>query len=138
MTATIPQAIDDILTLFKTAWDLSGYPLLYENVGGELPTTQTPWARISIRHFRGAQETLGGTGERKFSRGGLVIVQTFTAVGGGLSEPYNVAKIAADALEGKSTSLNVWFRNVRINEIGVDGDWFQVNVLADFTYDEMK
>ncbi len=138
MTATIPQAADDILTLFKTAWDLTGYPLLYEGIGGEKPTAQGPWARITLRHFLGDQESLGPIGGRKFSKGGLVIVQTFVPIGEGLSDAYNVAKIAADAFEGKATPLNVWFRNVRINEIGAEGDWYQVNVLADFTYDEVK
>jgi hypothetical protein len=32
----------------------------------------------------------------------------------------------------------VELRNVRLNEVGSDGHWYQINVVADFEYDEVK
>ena len=50
-----------------------------------------------------------------------------------------LATIVKDAFEGVATSPGrVLFRNVRYNEVGQDGQWFQQNVLADFEYDEVR
>ena len=43
-----------------------------------------------------------------------------------------------DALQGKTTASQIWFRNPRINEVGEDRDWFQVNATIDFNYDELR
>jgi len=149
MSRTFAQARDEIHTLFKTAWDAgadtAGKKVLYVDVKTEVPKTNDSnlnpdlWAKIFITHVEGSQATLGGIGGRLFSREGLVTVQVFTAIGTGLSIGDRVYKVVVDAFEGKvSSSGNVWFRNVRINEIGPEGSWFQTNILADFTYDELK
>jgi hypothetical protein len=70
-----------------------------------------------------------------------VIVQVFAPLtaGEGLTQAEALAIIARDAFEGKTAGAGqVWFRNVAINEIGPDGPWFQINVSADFLYDETK
>jgi hypothetical protein len=41
-----------------------------------------------------------------------------------------------DVFQGKSTPGGVWFRDVRLLETDAEGHWSQVNVVADFTYDE--
>ncbi len=139
MTATFTQANSEILTLFKAAWDATGHPALYENVKGAPPTTQIPWARVSVRHGPSGPTSLsGGLGTQRFERTGLLTVQIFIPNGEGLSTGYNLGKIVADAFEGVASPLQVWFRNVRVNEIGSDGEWFQFNVLVDFAYDEIK
>ena len=140
MTATFDQANIDILTIFKTAWDATGFKALYENVAGEPPTTPSPWARIVLRHTGGNQGSLSGAlGTQRWDRNGVLIVQVFVPNGEGLSQAYSLAKIVLDAYEGVSSPLRgVWFRNARINEVGPDGEWFQVNILIDFQYDEIK
>lgn len=140
MTGTLNQANIDVLTIFKTAWDATGFPALYENVPGEPPKTQTPWARIVLRHSGGGQGSLSGAlGQQRWDRNGVLIVQVFVPNGEGLSQAYSLAKIVLDAYEGVSSPLRgVWFRNARINEVGSDGEWFQVNVLVDFVYEEIK
>jgi hypothetical protein len=77
-------------------------------------------------------------GRRRWERTGLVTVQIFVPAGEGLSEAYSLAKTVADAYEGTTTASGVWFRNVRVNEVGADGAWFQVNALIEFIYDEIK
>lgn len=139
MTATFAQANDDILTLFKTAWDTTGHLALYENIEGAKPKAQSPWARLTVRHGPSAQASLaGGTGARRWERQGIITVQIFIPNGQGLSEGYSLGKIVADAFEGKASPLQVWFRNVRVNEIGPSGEWYQFNAIIEFTYDEIK
>lgn len=139
MSADFDTANDEILTLFKTAWDTTGHPALYENLAGEPPTTPVPWARISLRHGTGGQTALSGAdGTRRYDRIGILTVQIFIANGKGLSEGYTLGKIVVDAFEGKTTPSQVWFRDVVNKEIGPDGEWFQFNVTAEFVYDEIK
>lgn len=140
MTATYAQAVDDILGLFKVAWDTTGYTAIYTNVAGDTPDDEEdPWARVTIQHTDGGQGSLtGGLGTTRWTRFGILTVQLFVPSGEGLSEAHTLGKLVTDAFEGVSTTNGVWFRNVRINEIGPDGEWYQVNVLVDFTYDEVK
>ena len=147
MSGTYTEATDAILAIFKTAWDASApNPTLvdYQNVtpsGGVLlpPTTQLSWARVTLAHNGGQQSSLSGAlGTQRYDRLGLLLVQIFVPAGEGLSEAHTLAKIVADAYEGASTSNGVWFRNVQVNEVGPDGDWYQVNVIIDFVYDEIK
>lgn len=144
MTGTVQEAVDDILTIFKIAWDTTGHAVDYENVtpaDGVVfpPTTADPWARVVIRHGPAVQSSLSGAfTTQRYTRVGVFIVQIFVTVGQGLSDGRSLAKIVTDAYEGVASPRQVWFRNVRANEIGSDGDWFQINVLVDFTYDEVR
>ena len=139
MSLTLAQARDDMLKMISDAWLPTGKPILYEDRGGTPPKEGTAWARVTIRHNRGDQETLSNPfGSRLFRRDGLVFVQIFTPVGNGLEQADALAKIALDAYEGKSSQNGVWFRNVRYREVGPDGNWYQVNVIAEFEYSEAK
>jgi len=139
MTATYAQAVDDILGVFKAAWDPTSHTALYTNVKGEVPSGEDPWARVNLQHTGGNQASLtGGLGTTRWARMGFLAVQIFVPIGEGLSEAHALAKIISDAFEGASTANGVWFRNVRVNEVGPDGDWYQVNVVVDFEYDEVK
>ena len=62
----------------------------------------------------------------------------FVPVGDGLSGARVLGKVVVDAYQGKSTPGGAWFRNVRLQEVGPDGNWSQVNVVAEFTYDEIQ
>lgn len=140
MTASYGTAVDDILTVFKTAWDTTGYVALYENIGGTLPSGNSdPWARLTVRHNAGNLVSLtGGLSTQRYVREGTLFVQIFVPSGESLSEAYSLAELVSTAYEGETTPNGVWFKNVRVNEVGPDGHWFQVNLLIDFTYDEIK
>jgi hypothetical protein len=102
---------------------------------------QLLWARVSIKHIDGRQSAFGATaGVRRYTRVGFVTVQVFAPLseGLGLSKGQIMAIIAKDAFEGKATASGVWFRKVQIKEIGPDDSWYQINVVAEFTYDELK
>lgn len=141
MTATYAQARDAMMDLLNTAWaaGASTYPILWDDRVGNPDPSKKAWARVFIRHNQGDQETLSNPiGTRLFRRDGIINVQIFTATGDGLKTSDALAKIVADAYEGKATSNGVWFKNVRLRENGVDGNWYQVNVLIDFEYNEAK
>ncbi len=138
MSLTYKQANDEILSLLKVAWDTTGHKMFWEGVRDQRETNMSSWAMVVVRHAAGQQDTLGGIGNRQFLRLGVVIVTINTLSTSGLSEGYNLAKVVADAYEGVSSPNGVWFRNVRINELGREGTFFQTNVLVDFEYYETK
>lgn len=139
MAATFEEARQEILTTFKTAWDTTGHPAYYENIREDLTSSVEPWARVTLRHVTGNNVSLTGSlGLQRFERTGNLTVQVFVPMGEGLTEGLTLAKVIADAFEGVSTTSGVWFRNTRVNEIGPDGSWFQINVIVDFLYDEVK
>ena len=133
------SAVDEILTLFKTAWDTTGYDAYYESVRDQRQTDTSPWASVMLRHIAGYQSTLSSSlGSRMFTREGVLTVRIYVHQGEGLQTAYGLAKVVADAYEGGRTDGGAWFRNVRLNEEGRDGEFYLVSVLIDFQYDEIK
>lgn len=120
------------------AWTPTGHKMFWEAVESNRETDDTAWAVCTIRHVTGRQETIGGIGNRAFLRSGIIFLQVFTRIGNGLQESYRLAKVLTDAFEGKSSSGGVWFRNIRINEVGKDGAFTQLNVIIEFQYNERK
>ncbi len=141
---TRKAAITEILGLFRTAWLAAGQVdnrVKYDNVGKSTtpPTGNTPWARVVLRHTASEQATLSGVvGTRRFDRRGILTIQIFVPPGKGLAEIVDLPKILQDAYEGVRTTNGAWFRDVVVNEVGSDGDFFQTNVVALFEYDEIK
>lgn len=135
---TFEEATDEILDMFKTVWDPTGHKAFYDDVRDQRETDQSPWATVMVRHAAGRQNNLGGRGNRSFLRLGVIIVTIHTPSASGLSDGYQLAKVVADAYEGASSPNGVWFRNVRLNELGRDGTFYRMNVLVDFEYNETK
>ncbi len=150
MTST-PTARDEIQALFLAAWNASAaaanggtLPKVYwqwvEVRDSDKPKGTEAWARVTVAHNEGGQATFGTPGNRMFERAGIVTVQVFTPQksdqGGTRLEALGV--IARDAFEGKATAGDVWFRNVRLQEASPDEPWWQLNVTAEFSYDELK
>lgn len=148
MSVAFGAARDEMLGLFNVAW-LANTPAINGAVAipvewpgvasGAPPGADEAWARVSLRHSPAGQITFGATGARRFNRTGLLTVQVFSplSAGGGLSFAENAAIIARNAFEGVGTASGIWFRNTRIQEIGPDGAWFQMNVVTEFQYDEV-
>lgn len=138
------EARDHMLKVFKDAWDPTGFPVVYPDKaedpdnGGDTPSANV-WARATIRHADGFQSSLTGPLEelKRHSNIGTVIIQVFGKVGDGSTAAYDAAQTVATAFR-KSRGIPVWFRRVRINEVGTRGPHDQINVLADFTYDDVR
>lgn len=138
MSLTLAAARDEIHTLFETVWTPTGIPLHYWDVSSDTPgDSNAAWAAIRAQWTLGRQRGLA-VGVRRYEREGIVTVQIFTPFGAGMQQSDDLSKIAYDAFEGVDTPNGVWFRSVRVNSIGQMGEWYQVNVIADFFYDEVK
>lgn len=144
MTATLTQARDEILSQFRTVWLADpatlGIQVLYDGVADDPPDPPTPFVRVSVRHnpSQPGQVTLAnGVGQRRFRRTGFVFVQLFGPLGDGLVLCDTMATVARRAFEGVATPRDVLFRAVSVNEVGRSGGWEQVNVSAEFEYDEI-
>jgi hypothetical protein len=147
MSLTFTAATDEMLAIFKAAWDagatnptLVSYPNVAPINGIVLPPATTlSWARVTIQHDEGNQQSLAGAlGTQTWERGGILTVQIFVPMGEGLAEAHALAQIAVNAYEGVASAGGAWFRKVRVQETGSDGEFYAVNVLVDFTYTEVK
>ncbi len=102
---------------------------------GNIPPNSN-WIRPTIRHADGRQGSLAGEdGQRRWSRKGVLIVQCFAPVGDG---EYGAEVLAQTFVDGFERIRNspIWYRNIRAIEAGKDGASVQVNVMADFEYDD--
>jgi hypothetical protein len=145
MNLTRAQAVDEILALANTAWvttaGQAAERFKWENVGAKTvpPVDQSAWGRIVLRHNVSAQKSLpGADGKRRFVRQGVLTIQVFEPIGKGLVGSGDIPEVMKNAYEGVTTAGGVMFRDVTINEVGDDGDFFQTNVVASFEYDEVK
>lgn len=145
MSCTFNEGRDNILKVFKDAWDILGHPAVYTDVAKETPDdmgdapSATIWARATIRHADGFQSSLTGPleGKKRHTNIGTVTIQVFGPLGDGSTAAYDAAQTVATAYR-KASGNPVWFRRVRINEIGTRGAFSQINVLANFSYDDVR
>lgn len=133
----VTDAVDLINKTFLDAWIAAGYSsanVRWNDVPSPtgIPTGQVVWARVTIRHSDGYKNKLG-PGANTHSNTGTVWVQTFTPIGAGTPPGYPVADCVVKAF--RNSKSDVWFRNARMKEVGSSGAFEQINVLADFTYD---
>jgi hypothetical protein len=132
------EARDEMLAVFNAAWQAESLPVVWSDLPSEIPSTQTPWARVTIRHSTSNQSSLSGaSGAKMWDRMGTLWVQIFTPIGGGNVEGYRLAQLVTNAFQA-AKSGEVWFRNSRINEVGSDGAFEQINVLTDFLYNDVR
>lgn len=132
---TPEAARDEMLAVFKAAWDTTGYSAQYPDLPGKPPQAEEPWARITVRHELGGQTSLtNAAGAKKFTHVGSLFVQVFVPIGQGGSMGYPLAKLVLDAY--RQARGAVWYRNHRFREVGNDGAFTQFNCIIDFTYDD--
>ena len=96
-TLTFMQARDEMLAFFLAAWN-PAYPVTYDDVNAEPPSTQTVWARAIVKHATGFQSSLRGPdGCKRHTQGGVIFFQIFAPVGNGIVSAYNAAQTVSDA-----------------------------------------
>lgn len=140
MSLTAAQARDLILGVFKSAWDLTGFPATYTDVAGSVPNSETVWARVTIRHSTGKQSSLigglGVSGVTRYTNRGFVWVQVFAPAGDGSVAGYGASQAVLSAY--RKASNEVLFRDVALNEAGTDGAFERFDVKAFFEYDTVE
>lgn len=133
---TYEEGRDAIYSIFLATWG-DEWPIAWSGIAAKPPCDNTPWAKVVLKHTDGRQATLAGEhGTRRFSRSGFVVISIFVPVGNGQTKAYQLAQLVSNAYE--DARLDVWFRNTRIKEQGVSGAFEQVDVLSDFSFDEVR
>lgn len=134
---TLAEARERIYDEFITAWGATS-DLTLDNEKFD-PPSDSPWARLSIRHNGRDQESLGPVTGRKFESIGSVFVQCFSPLDGGRTAADTLAATAQSILEGKHLHPEgIRLTGAAITEIGASEGWYQINVEALFTYSETK
>ncbi len=140
MVSTFAEARDAIASVVRAAWTgATSAPLLYDGFDQD-PPEDNIFGRLTIRHERGERASLGVARFRHFGR---VYVQILVPLSKrSASVDYDpIAQAVAAALENPgATAGNLWFRNVGLQEMGVDtfGKHSQVQVTAEFTFDRIE
>ena len=133
---TTQEAIDAMCKVFLDVWGTDN-PIVWSDFNARPATQNTPWTRIILRHVDGRQSSLaGGLGTQRYDSSGVLTAQIFTPVGRGQTECYSLATKVQNAF--RDAKLDVWFRNVRLNERGASGSFNQIDVRMDFIYDEVR
>jgi hypothetical protein len=145
MTLTLEQARNAVGSLVNLAWLAapvsSAIPMLWDNVKGDKPgedgstTNVAPYAETTIRVIDSPQTTQG---RRRFTTTGVVTVQIFTAFGDGNTLGDTLSQVILNALRGHVGSTDgFWVFDIVPAEVGRTGPWFQMNVGASFSFQEL-
>tara|TARA_R110002167_G_scaffold93122_2_gene249824 strand:+ start:20645 stop:21058 length:414 start_codon:yes stop_codon:yes gene_type:complete len=135
-SVTLNEAREAIYTRFvaQTSLASSAYTFASESFK---PAADLPWARVTVAHEAGEQDSLGKAGDRKYLRRGRVLVQLFGPVDQGLRALDLLADATRDIFEGTQFS-GLYFVSADVRESGQDGEWFQLVIDAPFDYQEIK
>jgi hypothetical protein len=127
--------------VFRDAWVAAGYDvnnIRYTGLPGKDPTGELLWCRATLRHATGHQASLSNENNvRRWERTGTVFIQVFAPIGDGSVAGYNASEVLVNAYR-KPGITQPTFLNPRMSEIGVNGAFEQFNVLADFSYDDVR
>ena len=151
MSITYSQAVDEINTMFLNAWNansnaIAGYIPEIRWEGNErepIPDNKLFWCRASIKSVLEQQASLANSvgipGQRIFTAHGLVIVQLFCPknVLNSLPVGRQLAGVAQNAFRGKASPGGVWFLNVTVKDFPQEENWYRLNVVAQYSYDEI-
>lgn len=143
---TVTEARDAMMGAVKAAWDAgsttSSYKLYYQDDPDPKPPAASggkpqPWGRASIRHAGGGQAGFAGAGGRRFERVGVLAVEVLAPMEDGRIISDAMAQEMLSDLEVRSLS-GVDLTNVRLQDQGTRDAWSRVDLLADFTYTEVR
>lgn len=148
MTATITKAADDILTMFKSAWETSGaaseisagvyVPVYWPNVDVDgMTDTTEEWVRILFQNSGSGKHAGIGDGIGLYTKRGAVWFQVFTVKGKGPDRANALAQQIVDSFEGKTSPNGVVFYDTTINQ-SVDEGWSMTRITIDYEFDEFK
>lgn len=136
MIADRTDARDRILTPLKAVVDAQSLYAIYDDSPKAVPTSGSQkWVRIMVKHRAGSRASLGrADGKGKHTQAGFVFVEIYTPREDGLTDSDILSAAFADSFRN-GTDGDIWYRDVAETEIGEDGNWFRVDVIAEFEYD---
>jgi len=136
MIASRTDARDRILVPLKAVADAQSLYAIYDNTNKSVPTDGSiKWVRIAVRHRRGSRSSLGRMdGKSKNTQAGFIFVEIYTPREDGLVDSDIISAAFAESLRS-GTAGDIWIGDVSEMEVGEDGNWFRVDVIAEFEYD---
>lgn len=148
MIANPSQAIDEMFTMIKEAWDLSPYTLNYDIVWGnvaadyngqnDLHGNPIPWMHVQCLHESSKKVSLKGPAGSRFQNTGTLICNVHVAEGKGAIHAHPLIQVVSDAFQGKASPNGVWFRRPQVTDIGFLGTWYIVSFNTTFLYDLVR
>jgi len=141
------QAMQAAFDAYWTALTVRTGVVVYDNVGNDPIDNAVPIISddplvsgegillVQVQHADGNIAALGTKMQRQ-----LGIMSGALYVENGRGRVRTAGKLADSALNFFQTTnvAGVTFMNSRLNEVGPDGRWWQVNILADFQYDIIR
>jgi hypothetical protein len=146
---TLTQTREAIYQRWDTNWGVTTDYVFENEDDSSLDEGTSSWARLSVREVGGGQESLGGSGDRKYIRNGIVVIQIFTPTDGspGMKDAGDLAHTARGIFEGTYFS-DLFFNDAQIREGEFQSfdsssnrgasKWRQTTVTIDFFYEEVK
>lgn len=136
--ATVSGAIKEMIALFKPYWDTTGFPAEYPNRKALKTDALVAYARFRVQHETGGQASLANvSGKTRQRVSGFLQIEVCAPIGDGIDDAYELAEGVMNCYRGKRTPSDVWFRDVRMGEAS-NPHHFQVNVIVEFTYDQIN
>jgi hypothetical protein len=133
----LAMATDSISGLFNTGWN-NVTPVEWPNVAQAEPHLREgsePWCAFDLMFHGGANAAISNS---RFTREGRVTVRIFVPAGErGLERANALCMTAINIFEGQTVD-GVSFYNVGPRTVGPADGWYQINVSADFEFDEVK
>lgn len=133
MTPT--EARNEIMKRYLTEYT-GQFPIAFDNKKFVKPDG-VKWVRLTVNFNSGLQDSLGQTGNRKFTKWGLIFVQVFTPSNKGTNENDDLCNGSLNLLDGVRID-DLWLYNGRIKTIGSDGEFYQQNVLVEFEFENIR
>jgi hypothetical protein len=132
---TSVQFIEAVYSEFFVAW-VNTTPICFDSDFFDSRGV-LQFVRFSVRHSPDTEQTLGGLGERKFTRKGIIFIQVFSSIDSKNATTMVLAEKARDVFEGKSFNDYYIFKS-GLREIGIKDGYYQINVTHEFSYNECK
>lgn len=143
MTTNI-EAYNDTMSRIKTVWDTTGLPIIYPDVPVDtaaqacIDTGTSAWARVTYQDNERSQTSISGPTNAKYTATGIVTVSIYAPTGDGGQLRRTLTALMETAFEGIATLNGVWYRNVRTEGPVPDGMWSGANVIAEWSYDQVR
>lgn len=126
------EASDLLCGVVNTYAVANNFPVGWEDVDFDIPTGQTVWLRVTMRHATSHQSAFAADG-KLYDMNGTFYVQIFSPMGDGKVKGLAASQGVIDALRAFKHPV-LWLHSVRLNELGSDGAFQKFNVLSTFTY----
>lgn len=135
------EAVAAVRAFFALHWG-STTRIAWPDMNFTPPQADT-WVRFSMKNSIGYQASMGNPGNNIFRREGIITIQVFQKEGRASTDARKKAA-KAETIFMKQKLAGFEFKNVNVLDIGAGRDeiglhrtpWYQMNVTAEYRYDQ--